>query len=212
MAAPPASDLVIAHLLRDEGFRAPESQDAARAVLEAAGLTRPKKQRIAAEKLERARDAIGLAIARSCGSPECEAALADDGRTVVRVEKPACVVCSGSNNRRGVRRMVQACRAAGVDRVLVVGGRPPLWAELEREAPTLTFRFVDGTSNLPNQNDAFQHCAWADLLVIWAPSPLPHKVSGLYRPEMCAVAHRVTVHRRGVEALALTVVQHFEPS
>jgi len=211
MGAPPTSDIAIADLLRDEGFRAPESQAAARGVLEEAGLTRPGKQRISAEKLNRARDAIGLAIARSCGSADCEAVLVDDGRSVVRVEKPACEVCSGSNNRRGVRRMIEACRAAGVHRVLVVGGRPPLWTELEREAPTLAFKFVDGTSNLPNQNDAFQHCAWADLLVIWAPSPLPHKVSGLYRPEMCAVEHRVTVHRRGIEALALTVVQHLEP-
>lgn len=208
MGAPPASDIAIADFLRDEGFRADESVAAARAVLEGAGLTRPGKRRISVDKLDRARDAISLAIARWCGSPECEVALADDERSVVRAEKPACVVCSGSNNRRGVRRMIEACRAAGVHRVLVVGGRPPLWTELEREAPTLAFKFVDGTSNLPNQTDALRHCAWADLLVIWAPSPLPHKVSGLYRPEVCGVSHRVTAHRRGIEALALEVVRH----
>lgn len=210
MGAQPVADIAIADLLHSEGFRSPEALGVARAALESAGLTRPGKQRIAVEKLDRVRDAIGLSIARSCGSRECDAALADDERTVVRAEKFACVVCGGSNNRRGVRRMSEVCHTAGVHRVLVVGGRPPLWAELEREAPTLTFKFVDGTSNLPNQNDALQHCAWADLLVVWAPSPLPHKVSGLYRSEMCAVPHRVTVHRRGIEALALTVVEHFE--
>lgn len=208
MAAPPPSDIAIADLLRDEGFRAPEAQAAARAALEHAALTRPGKQRMANDKLERARDAIGLAIARSCGSPECEAALAGEDRLVVRVEKPACLVCGGSNNRRAMRRMSDACRTAGLRRVLVVGGRRPLWVELEREAPALDFKFVDGTDNLPDGKAALRDCAWADLLVVWAPSPLPHKVSGLYRPEVCGVAHRVTVHRRGIEALALEVVRH----
>jgi hypothetical protein len=67
---------------------------------------------------------------------------------------------------------------------------------------------VDGTSNLPNGTDALRDCAWADLLVIWAPTPLPHKVSTLYRAEVCGVGHRVTVHRRGIEALAAEVVEH----
>ena len=51
-------------------------------------------------------------------------------------------------------------------------------------------------------------CAWADLLVIWAPTPLPHKVSGLYRSDVCFVPRRVTVHRRGIEALATEVCDH----
>jgi hypothetical protein len=67
---------------------------------------------------------------------------------------------------------------------------------------------VDGTSKLPNGSDALRDCAWADLLVVWAPTPLPHKVSGLYRPEVCGVARRVTVHRRGIEALATEVCDH----
>jgi hypothetical protein len=44
--------------------------------------------------------------------------------------------------------------------------------------------------------------------VIWAPTPLPHKVSDLYRPETCDVRRRVTVHRRGIEALATEVIDH----
>jgi hypothetical protein len=208
MGAPPTPDIAISDLLRDEGFETPAAQAAARAVLESAGLTRAGKQRMATDKLDRARDAIGLAIARSCGSPDCEAELRDDDRRLVHVAKRACVVCGGSNNRRAVRRMAEACRRAGLRRVLVVGGRPPLWQELEREARELDFTFVDGTDNLPDGKAALRHCAGADLLVIWAPSPLPHKVSGLYRPEVCDVPHRVTVHRRGIEALALEVVRH----
>lgn len=203
------SDTAIADLLASEGFRAPASVAIARGVLEEASLTRPGKTRISDEKLDRARDAIVLALVRHCSSAECTAAVADDGRRPVEVERAHCSVCSGSNNTRALRRMASACAAAGVRRVLVVGGRPPVYAEMERTlGRSVQLRFVDGTSNLPNGVDALRDCAWADLLVIWAPTPLPHKVSTLYRAEVCGVAHRVTVHRRGIEALAAEVVEH----
>lgn len=203
-------DLAIDDLLRNEGFGSTHARAAAREVLEAAGLTRPGKQRIAAEKLNRARDALNAAIVAHCSKPECMAAVAHDARRSVEVEPAHCSICTGSNNRRALRRMAHACAAAGVHRLLIVGGRPPAYVELERTlagAP-LELRFVDGTQHLPNLNDALQDCAWADLLVVWAPTPLPHKVSLLYRAEVCNVAHRVMVHRRGLEALAGEVVTH----
>lgn len=205
----PMADTAIADLLGSEGFRSPAAVAAARGVLERAGLTRPGKTRISDEKLDRARDAIGRSLVRHCSSPECIASVADDGRQPVEVERAHCSVCSGSNNVRAMRRMASACKRAGVGRVLVVGGRPPMYAELERTlGRDLRLRFVDGTNNLPNGTDALRDCAWADLLVIWAPTPLPHKVSTLYRAEVCGVPHRVTVHRRGIEALAAEVVEH----
>jgi len=203
-----AADIAIADLLHGEGFRRPESVTAARAALEAAGLTRPGKQRIATEKLERARDALGLALVRHCASAECKAAVADDGRQPVEVERAHCTVCSGSNNVRALRRMAALCAGSAIRRVLVIGGRPPAYAEMQRTLSDLELRFVDGTGNLPDGAAALRDCAWADLLVIWAPTPLPHKVSSLYRTDVCAVPHRVTVHRRGIEALAAEVIEH----
>ncbi len=204
------ADLVIADLLRGEGFRKPHAQSAARAALEAAGLTRPGKQGMASEKLERARDALTAALVRHCSDPACAAAVVRDGRMPVEVERAQCSVCSGSNNTRALRRMGAACTAAGVRRVLVIGGRRPMYVEMERTlaGSSLELRFVDGTNNLPNGADALRDCAWAQLLVIWAPTPLPHKVSDLYRPELCVTPRRVTVHRRGIEALAMEVVEH----
>jgi len=202
-------DTAIADLLRGEGFRSTDALARSRAALEAAGLTRPGKMRIADEKLDRARDTIGLLLVRHCSTPACIAAVVNDGREPIEVERSHCSVCSGSNNTRALRRMTSACISAGVRRVLVVGGRPPMYAELERTlGHALQLRFVDGTSNLPNGTDALRDCAWADLLVIWAPTPLPHKVSTLYRADVCGVAHRVTVHRRGIEALATEVIEH----
>ena len=203
------SDTPITAFLRAEGFVRPDSASAARAALEAAGLTRQGKERMADEKLDRARDALGLAIVRHCADQACIDGVAGDGRLSVETDKPHCSICSGSNNTRALRRMAASCAAAGVRRVLILGGRPPMWTEMERTLkPALQLRFVDGTSKLPNGTDALRDCAWADLLVVWAPTPLPHKVSGLYRPEICAVARRVTVHRRGIEALAMEVCEH----
>ena len=203
------ADTAIVYLLRGEGFRSADSLARARAALEAAGLTRPGKSRMADEKLERARDALHERLVRHCSSPECTAAVADDVRVPVEVERAHCSICSGSNNTRALRRMGSACAAAGVQRVLVVGGRPPSYAAIDGIlGRSLELRYVDGTDNHPNGADALRDCAWADLLIIWAPTPLPHKVSGLYRAEVCGVAHRVTVHRRGIEALAAEVVEH----
>jgi hypothetical protein len=202
------TDLLIDALLRDEGFVKADARAAARGILEAAGLTRPRKERMAAEKLDRVRTALDQAAVRHCADPSCAAAVAGDGRVPLEVDKPHCSICSGSNNRRALRSMVDACLTAGIRRVLIVGGRPPAYVELERELAALDLRFVDGTSNLPNQTDALRDCAWAQLLVIWAPTPLPHKVSSLYRFDVCHVAHRVTVHRRGLEALGDEVVKH----
>ena len=203
-------DTAISELLRGEGFVAPASAATARGVLEAAGLTRPGKERMADEKLDRARDALSRDLVRHCSDPACVAAVSEDGRLAVETDRASCSVCSGSNNTRALRRMTAACATAGVRRVLIVGGRPPMWTEMEHtlRAASLELRFVDGTSKLPSGADALRDCAWADLLVVWAPTPLPHKVSGLYRQEICGVARRVVVHRRGIEALAMEVVDH----
>ena len=204
------AEMLIANLLRDEGFRRPDALSAARSALEDAGLTRSGKQGMAGEKLERARDALTVRLVRHCSDPACVATIEGDVRLPVEVERAHCSVCSGSNNTRALRRMAVACQATGVRRVLVVGGRRPMYVEMERTLADepLELRFVDGTSKLPNGTDALRDCAWADLLVIWAPTPLPHKVSDLYRPELCAAPRRVTVHRRGIEALATEVVDH----
>ena len=126
----------------------------------------------------------------------------------VEVARGACEVCGGSNNQGAVRRMVAACTAAGISRLVVVGGSPggqvALGALLATDA--LEVRFVDGTRST-NEREALQTCAWADLVIVWAPTPLDHRVSDLYGADVC-VADRVEVHRRGIEALANAVADH----
>lgn len=199
----------IDRFLADAGFDTPDAARRARTALEDAGVTRPGKQGISSLKLERAREVLDAAIARVCGRPQCVELLETDGRAVVEVARHACEICGGSNNQGAIRDMVGACRDAGIGRVLVVGGTPRLHGSLAelvgRGGPEL--RFVSGLEKEPNQRDALMDCAWAHLVVIWAPTPLPHKVSTLYAADVC-VADHVEVHRRGIEALAHTVADH----
>jgi hypothetical protein len=205
------SDQVISidGFLAEEGFVTTESAAAARAVLEAAGITRPGKSGFSSLKLERARATIELSLARVCTRAQCRDMLEDDGRQIVEVARSACEVCGGSNNQGAMRDMAAACRTAGVTRVLVVGGTPRLHGALsaltDADGPDL--RFVSGTEKEPKQRDALIDCAWADLVVVWAPTPLPHRVSDLYAADVCTADH-VEVHRRGIEALAHTVADH----
>jgi hypothetical protein len=195
--------------LAAEGFVTAESAASARAALEGAGITRPGKIGFSSLKLERARGTIEARIARVCTRSQCREQLEADGRQVVEVARSACEVCGGSNNQGAMRDMAAACRTADVRRVLVIGGTPRLHGALsaltDADGPDL--RFVSGTEKEPNQRDALIDCAWADLVVVWAPTPLPHKVSGLYAADVCAADH-VEVHRRGIEALAHTVADH----
>lgn len=182
-----------------------------RRILEQAGITRPGKIGFSAVKLERALAAIDKRLARACERPDCRAILSTDrARRLVTVPRAACEVCGGSNNAGAVRRMVAACTDAGVHRLLVVGGTPALWEELRGllAGDPLELRTVDGT-RASNERTALQNCAWADLVVVWAPTPLDHRVSNLYAADRC-VADRVEVRRRGIEAFATAVAAHLE--
>jgi hypothetical protein len=205
----PDTTVGIAAFLAADGFLTPEAQLEARGALEAAGLTRPGKSGMASDKLGRARMALEARLACHCQKTTCQAALAGDARRLVLVAAARCEICGGSNNQAAVREMVRSCIEHGVSHLLVVGGRPPLYSEiLEHVAGSaLEIRFVDGTQPAPNQRQALMDCAWAEIVVIWAPSPLPHKVSARYGRRLC-VADRVEVHRRGAEALALAIARH----
>src|SRR5215203_4083491 len=62
-----------------------------RAVLEAGGITNPRKSRLSEAKLERARTAIDARFARFCAS--CAARTDAGGREVVTVATSACTRC-----------------------------------------------------------------------------------------------------------------------
>jgi hypothetical protein len=206
---PPDIPVDIATWLRELGFESEDSARTARETLEAAGLTRPGKSGMATTKLPRAKRAIADALILYCGDAECEALMPADGRQSVVVAAQACEVCGGSNNRRAIGEMASTCMEFAVTKLLVVGGTPRSEEALRRDlAPhAIELRVVSGTDNEPNLRDALDHCRWADLVAVWAPTPLPHKVSTLYTGPQCD-ARRVLVHSRGLEAFAHAVTDH----
>lgn len=197
------SDVAIPEFLASLGLSGPGAERA-RALLEAEGITNPRKRRISVAKLERARAAIDARFARFCAS--CALRTDAGGRALVAVAPAACTRCGGSRNERALTELAEACRAAGIARIAVVGGSPDIRRELGSIRPQLELRLVDGTARR-TRAEAQRDLAWADLVVVCGSSELGHKVSSLYTRERGSTPV-VTSARRGVEAIAAAVVEH----
>lgn len=175
----------------------------ARAALEAEGITNPRKTRIATEKLPRAQAAIDARFARFCMS--CAGRTDAGGRDVVIVPPAACTRCGGSRNDRALAELAEACEAAGIRRLVVVGGSPDVRRELAALNGRVELRLVDGTERR-TRAAAQRDLDWADLVVIGGSSELAHKVSSLYAGRHATPV--ITASRRGIESIASAVVEH----
>jgi hypothetical protein len=65
----------------------------------------------------------------------------------------------------------------------------------------LQFTYVDGASGTYTAKDAANHLRWAQVVVVWGSTPLPHKVSKLYTDDPPANVRVIQVSRRGIEAV-----------
>ncbi len=205
-----ASAINIEEFLAAFGFDTPAALRRARAQLEARKLTNPRKQAFAAEKRERIEVVLAESLARAC-SPACADELARrDKRTreSVRVTRAGCEVCAGSNNRAAAAQCVAALLRHGIRKVVIVGGTPSQQRDLATllRHGGLSLKFVDGTGQ-HTAKEAELNKRWAQLIVVWAPTPLRHAVSDRYTEERYAGLKVVQVHRRGIEALCSEVVR-----
>jgi len=195
-------------LLAELGHTSPESRRLARATIEAAGLTHPRKRNIAVEKRDEVARVLDGQFVRTCGDHRCEAATAHDPRPRALVDRPACQVCHGSANGAAVAAMAKALKRAGRTSLLVVGGSPNAHAELLRllDGSDVTLQLVEGTTAVSAKR-ADSGAESADVIVIWGSTQLAHKVSNQFGAPRYA-AKRITVARRGIAALADAVVEH----
>ena len=195
------TDIAITELLASLGLTG-EVATRARGILEDAGVTNARKQRISLAKTELVEATLDEHLRRVCHS--CRTRTVEDGREVVQVPPAACPVCRGSANSRAVREMVEACRRSNVLRLVVVGGSPTMRRELDELVnDRLELRLVDGTAST-NARAAQRDIEWAHLVVVLGGTQLAHKVSTLYTDTGDPVARRklVTTSRRGIEAIA----------
>ncbi len=192
-----AKDLPIEKLLAELGYRTDGAQAAARAALEAAGVTRAGKARIAEWKRPEAEAELAARVALLC--PACREAGLDGA-----VPDPVgagigdrCRVCEGSANRRGALAFQRACARAGFERVIVVGGSPDIRRELPGLLPELDLRVVDGTVARPGR-DVQREADGADLVVLLGSTELNHTVSATW-----AGPKTVATQSRGIGAFLL---------
>jgi hypothetical protein len=202
----PTHDVAIDDLLDQLGFGGERARGQARGVLEAAGLTNPRKQRIASTKVAAVQEALTARFVRTCARTACREAASRDGREIVEVGQPRdCESCGGRENSTEIDRAITALRERELDRVVVVGGSPATHEELRRlVADRLELRLIPGTDRR-NGAAARADLAWADLVVVWGGTELDHKVSKLYTDGK--PAHVVTCPRRGIAALGTTLIE-----
>lgn len=202
----------IEQFLRAHGYASDDAARRGRAELERAGLTHPGKQAFVASKLAAAEQLLASTFLRACGDACVKIDRAGVGRAreVVLVPAAACEICGGSNNRRAAIACVRLLLRRSVVRIVVVGGSPTQQAELKEllGGTGLDVRFVDGTRG-HSAKDALANRRWAQVIVVWGPTPLRHAVSDLYTGEPLPHLRIVSVSRRSIEALCQTVTLSF---
>jgi len=201
-----STEVVIDSFLEEEGFIG-SAGEFARSVMEESGLTRAGKTRVASVKLARARELLRHRLARLC--VECVYAPEGDGREIVRVPADACEVCAGSRNQRAGVLAGRAMCDAGVRRLLVLGGTPKTHSSLRNvlKPSGVEVRCIDGRDGVRPVATVDADLTWGDVLVIWASTPLPHKVSQLYTARAAGRLRAITIPHRGVEALCKGLVR-----
>ena len=203
----------IADFLRAQGYNTPEAQTSARAALEAAGLTNPRKKAMAAGKLPAAEQALAAALVRVCGDACVTLArkIRSERREPIITTGTTCEVCGGSNNRRAAIECARTLKKHKINRLLVVGGTAPQQHELRSllEGDGITLEFVDGTAKSHSQKEALANIRRSDLVVVWGATPLRHAVSNLYTESVEKNVRVITVPRRGIEALCGEIVRSY---
>lgn len=203
----------IEQFLRARGFASPEALRRGREALERAALTHAGKNAFAAAKQTAATRLLAATFLCACGDAcvRIDRAGAGRAREVVRVPAQSCEVCAGSNTRRATIECVRLLLRRGVTRMVIVGGTPNQQARMKEllHGTGLDVRYVDGTQAGHSAKDALANRRWAQLIVVWGPTPLRHAVSDLYTSEPLPHLRIVSVPRRGAEALCQAVVRSF---
>jgi len=185
------------------------AREQARAILERHGMTSPRKLNMSIEKAPEARTLLFARALFLCRSPDCAALAAPTvaGREVIIVEPAHCVICAGSGQRRAALLLARDMVTTGRLRLLLIGGTPHQHRELAQPLAEggVELRAVDGLKRAHSAVEAARQAAWADVVAIWAATPVKHKVTQVYTDAVPPRTLRVIVARRGLESLCADV-------
>ncbi len=194
--------------LQSMGISGTDEQAIARGILEKNGFTRPGRVNMATAKEDAARDSLESQLAFHCSSNSCFATLNDlvageGGRRMLLVERDACEVCQGSADRKALSELAQAMGKRGLSRVVVLGGTNRKASRIRELTPAaIEWRFVDGLKRISSK-EAASDLDWGDVVVIWATTPLLHRVSNLF----ARGPRTITAPTTGIAALAKEVAK-----
>ena len=160
-------------------------------------------------------EALKKSVQFSCDHPICvEEARHRSSRKIIQVEDESiCEYCEGSANKRMLSKMGRLCRSYRKYNILIVGGTPNAHSELKALQPSgITLRMVSGVEQR-NKQQANEDIKGADLIVIWGPTILSHKISELYTKQktLQAKSKILTVHKRGIASLAESICAFIGP-
>ncbi len=214
----PMNVVPLARLARERRLDPASAVPVMRAVLAREGLL--VEDGVDGATLAVVRPFLDGALSLTCGHAECDVmAPRLRGGAVVHTTAHRCCVCGGSANERARARIHAACISSGARRLVVVGGSPSHRDELvgggarrERDVVRplgIEWRFVDGTGRR-TEAAARADIAWADLVVVWAPTQLGHTVSDRYTGPG-RHPRTATCTRKGGGALADTIADALGP-
>ena len=192
----------IAAVLTRLGFRHEMSQAAARKEMESAvpPLTRAGKQNIHSTKVPCVRELLA-GRRRRCAWCVDEPGVPDDA---IRVAPTDCDVCRGSGQACRIARSARAAKAAGLRRIVLVGGSPASDREVETmlTRADLQVRIVSAGSPV-NARRAREAEYWADIVLLRCPTEIQHSTTNLFQG-----SRKVTrVVTRGLDGVATALHQ-----
>lgn len=189
------------------GVREATEQRKAVASLQETGVisARPNRRGIASSKEVLVKETLQGVFLWRCRRGDCQREVSDSRRPVLLVEAEACGALGHSPRSALLNRLGEVLHARGVGNVLLVGGTEAYWREIQSGSPaTLNWRFIDGKT-VKDDRYYRSHKEWADLTVIWASTPLNHKVSQKFPTTGRRGA--ITAPGRGVEAMIRDVLE-----
>lgn len=197
----------IQDMLSKMGLTEETEQRTAIAALQEAGVISPRPNRsgIASSKKAKVKQVLHSQFLWHCRRGDCQREATGSGRPLLLVDADFCAAAAHAPRQALLMKLGNALQSRGLSRVLLVGGTGEYWQQIESSSPAdLEWRFIDG-KKAKDYRHFRPHKCWAQLTVIWASTPLDHKVSQQFvsSPDSWVV----TAPGRGIEAMVRDVLE-----
>lgn len=198
-------------MLRRLGIHDTSEQARAITALQDAGVisSRPNRTGIAVSKEALVREALQSIFLQHCRRGDCQREAEVSLKPLLLVDTAACHAAAHSPRNQRIADIARILQSRNMSNILVVGGTETYQRELLNISPDgLSWRFIDG-KRVKDSRYYRSDKKWAHLIIIWASTPLDHKVSQHFHA--CNDTRVVTAPGRGIEAMLQDVLLTLAP-